>query len=356
LDDDALCLVTKTMNEFQQKVQQYKEYSHLYHPRPKAPQFNNLPSHHPTQGPFYYTAGDTKIDTAPVGHYFPASLVDGTNGKPRDYPWAPSGHVDPLYYCSDEVTQAQGYEVDLGSNQPPDYYRNMSRCLEAPKNVSINDGTRLLLSQPVYTDILRYAEDLSYERRVVSAAVYNSYPQNTSYPITQALYYPVQQVYLSAYHSWPPDTSNNHAKQPRLLNPRVKALKREHNQSAFCSSAPVTQQDRPFLPSLQDQEDLSVTPIAEYDDTDSFDKEFELLNRAISYFVRYIKRAHMDPNDHGDFSSDSSMGSIYTEESTDPELEAGSFEQTDTKEFADPSPRSTNTLHSMLALFNPPLS
>lgn len=315
------------MNEFHHRLQQYNEYRHLYHPRPKTPRFNNLPTHHPTQGPFYYTAGDTKIDTAPVGQYFPARLVDGEDGQQKDYSWAPSGHVDPLYYCSGEPTgslaHTHGYTADLHYHEQPDYYENMPRCPDAPNNVHANDGTRLLLSQPAHTDTLRYAEALSYNRRVASAgygSYYQGYYPHHNYPVTEA--YLVQQAQHTPYHSYQP-------RQPEILNPRVRALKCEYGIEPESCSEPETS-----LPSQSDEE------------------AFELLNNAVNYFVRYIRRAHMDPNDpDADFSSDSSFESVYTGDSSGTEPTTESINASD--DYTESSPPSTNTVRDMLALFDP---
>lgn len=324
------------MNEFHQRIRDYNEYRHLYHPRPKTPRFNNLPTHHPTQGPFYYTAGDTKIDTAPVGQYFPASWVDAKDGLRKDYTWAPSGHVDPLHYCSGELTGSlaynHGYRADLYYHEQPDYYENMPRCPDAPNNTHVNEGSRLLLSQPAHTDTLRYAEALSYNRRVVSAgygSYYHSYyPNYYNYPVTEV--HPVQQAHHVPYYPYQPVHGH------QILNPRVRALKCEYGIEPESCSEPETS-----LPSQSDEE------------------AFELLNNAVNYFVRYIRRAHMDPNDpEAAFSSDSSIESIYTEGSSGSEPTTESIEGTVTKEGSDddytesPAP-STNSVRNLLALFDP---
>ncbi|KAG5357691.1 hypothetical protein CJU90_6531 [Yarrowia sp. C11] len=338
------------MNEFQEKIQRYNEYRHLYHPRPKAPQFNNLPIHHPTQGPFYYTAGDTKIDIAPVGQYFSASLVDGSSGIPRDYTWAPSGHVEPLYYCTDEALQGC-HQIDVDHNQPPDYYENLPRCPDAPSNVSIPDGARMLFSQPTHTEAMRYPDALSHGRRASSAG-YRSFFQNSNPTSTGQPKYPIKPVHTSNHHSWPQDTFNSPTAQKQLLNPRVKALICEYGQRESCSSVPV-QSDQ----SLLRKANLSSGSQVPENLDDLNTHEFELLNNAINYFVRYIKRAHkvsVDPD--ADVSSDSSMESIYTEESTDsdsPTPSTPSTDDTGTKESIDASLPSSNTVHSVLALFDP---
>lgn len=352
------------MNGFHERVQRYNEYRHLYHPRPKAPQFNNLPIHHPTQGPFYYTAGDTKIDYAPVGHYFSAWRVDGKeDGQWKDYTWAPSGHVDPLYYCSGEPIQSStynhNYRADLQYHrQQPDYYENLPRCPDAPNNVPIKEETRFSLSRPAHKDTLRYADDLSYNRRVASAgngSYYQShYSQDKIYPVTEAQqshHHPVQQLHHSGSHS---RHQENYTRQPvrgqqLILNPRVQALKSEYG------NHPVTSEEPPASLQVQNDDNHSSSPSDQEESVYLDEAEFELLNDAVNYFARQIRRAYILRNDpDAVLSSDSSDDSIYTEDSSDSEpSEPSTGTEEGSDDYTATSPPSTNTVRAMMALFDP---